>query len=186
MMSRLVTGPTEEPLSLDQAKLRSGVEWASGDSREALLREFIAAARAKVEVDTELSLLTQTRDIVVDNDGSGRLVLPAGSQPLQTVVSLSLVDAAGFITVVDPGAYSVDVFGRVLLTYRTTSALQLRVIAGWPTPADVPPLLLHAVGLLVAHYMTYGRDLLQVGQSLAITPLGYEDAISAYRPVTLA
>jgi hypothetical protein len=43
-----------------------------------------------------------------------------------------------------------------------------------------------AVGLLAAHYVTSGRDLAVVGTTAAAMPMGYADAIQAYRVESLA
>src|SRR5258705_9577128 len=62
-VSVLVTPPALEPLTLDQGKLRAGLDWVAGDPRDALMTGFIQAARSQVEQDTGLALLTQTRDV---------------------------------------------------------------------------------------------------------------------------
>jgi len=72
--STLVIAPTEEPLTLDEAKLRAGLDWVAGDPRDALMTGFIAAARAKVEHDTGLALLTQTRNVLVNASVNGPLI----------------------------------------------------------------------------------------------------------------
>ena len=55
--------PSDEVYTLDEAKLRAGFTWPSPDERDALMDSFIRAARAKVESDTGLALLTQTREV---------------------------------------------------------------------------------------------------------------------------
>jgi uncharacterized phiE125 gp8 family phage protein len=77
--SVLIDGPTEEPLTLDEAKLRAGLDWAPGDPRDALMTGFIAAARSLVEQRTGLALLTQTREITITTTD---LVMPIPWQAL--------------------------------------------------------------------------------------------------------
>ena len=61
----------------------------------------------------------------------------------------------------------------------------LKIIAGWPTPAEIPALLVHAVGLLATHYLTLGRDIIAVGTISTDLPFGYEHVISGFRPVRI-
>jgi hypothetical protein len=176
--SVLVEGPTEEPLTLDEAKQRAGLDWLAGDPRDAMLQDWIRAARAQVEHDTGLALLTQTRDIYFGAAIGPIVPLPSQAQPVQSIAPIDPA-RAGAVLPCSPWTA-----GAVQSAY-VSGAAAVRVIAGWPTPAALraeAPTLLHAVGLLVAHYATNGRDLMgdTVGQR-ALTPLGYADAIAPYQ-----
>lgn len=187
-----------EPLTLAEGKLRAGLDWVDGDARDALMLGFIATARSKVEQDTGLALLAQLRDVYLDALPGGPFSLPMLSRPLQAVVTMQSTDPAGLVATLDPAGYTVDlVSGRIglALGYAWPSDLRLlqpwviRIVAGRPSVAQLlaeAPLLVHAVGLLTAHYATVGRDLTPVGTIIATTPQGYEDAISSYTQVTLA
>jgi len=64
-----------------------------------------------------------------------------------------------------------------------SAAAVYRIVAGWPDAATLKaeaPLLVHAVGLLVAHYATFGRDLI-TAEGATVVPLGYSDAIQPHR-----
>jgi len=176
--SVLVEGPTEEPLTLDQAKLRAGFEWAPGDERDTLLRGFIKAARQKVEHDTGLALLTQTRDIFVAATSNGLVPLPWQAMPVQSLTAIE--GSVGFFTQ--------DLVQRALhFEEGATLAAMWRVVAGWPSPAVLEaeaPMLTQAVGLLTAHYATLGRDLALLGAAVPV-PHGYDACIDAYRVVWL-
>jgi len=195
-ISVLVTPPTIEPLTLTQGKLRAGLDWLVGDPRDDLMTGFIAAARSKVEQDTGLALLTQTRDVYFDRwpYGTVPLELPAQSTPLQSVTSVKSTDTAGAVNTLDPSTYLVDVAsGRIGLSasgvwptdLRPFQPIVIRIVAGWTSVALMPPLLVHAVGLLTAHYATLGRDLASLN-TISEVPQGYEDAVAPYRLVTLA
>lgn len=198
-VSVLVIPPTIEPLTIAEAKLRAGLDWADGDPRDALMTDFIAAARGTVEQRTGLALFTQTRDVLLDTfPADGQPVqLPALSMPLQSVESIGVIDAAGVTTTLDPASYIVDTAsGRIGLpwgyrwpqTTRRFQPIAIRLIAGWGSVAlftAAAPLLLHAVGLLVAHYATAGRDLTS-GTIITTTPQGFEEALGPYLPETLA
>ena len=172
--SVLVEGPTVEPLTLDEAKLRAGLDWTPGDPRDPLLEDFIRAARAQVEQDTGLALLTQTRDVYVLVPAAA---LPSQTQPTQSITPLLPTRA----TVARPWPYQP---GRLAVFDPAWDApASYRVVAGWPNPAALraeAPTLLHAVGLLVAHYATLGRDLARTEPTSPVVH-GYEDAIAAHR-----
>jgi hypothetical protein len=91
VFSVLVDPPTSEPLTLDEAKLRAGLDWPTGDPRDEMMNDFIAAARSKVEQDTGLALLTQTRDVYYDGSPlTAPLLRIAGqSWPVQSIVSVT-------------------------------------------------------------------------------------------------
>ena len=189
VVSALVVAPVEEPLTLDEAKLRAGLDWAPGDPRDALMKSFIAAARAQVELDTGLALLTQTRAITFSDAtwfaaDNGVVPLPMQSLPLQ-----SLTDPGG--NPVSPTTYRTG-YEQRLSILRFASGFQAgtwTAIVGWKTAADLAknaPLLLQAVGLLVGHMATAGRDLATVGTIVTPTPQGYRDCIDRYALVTLA
>jgi len=185
-----------EPLTLAEAKLRAGLDWVGGDPRDAMLTSFIAAARSKVEQDTGLALLTQTRDVYFDALAGQVIALPPQCTPLQAVIEIASTDRTGAVQPLAATSYVVDVAtGRVGLalgaawstgTLRPFQPFVMRIIAGYPSVAQLPPLLFFAVGLLAAHYLTAGRDVLQVGHIVATTPFGYEDAIAPYRLETVA
>jgi uncharacterized phiE125 gp8 family phage protein len=194
--SELVEGPTEEPLTLDQGKVRAGLDWPSGDPRDELMTGFIAAARAKVELDTGLALLKQTRRISVSMPTTGVVPMPAQALPL-----LSIVDewtgepvAAAVTGQVLPGRPRVvgpTLAPRVVLDASRNTVLvsegdwTFLIESGWPDAvalAAEAPLLLHAVGLMVAHMATMGRDVV-TADSVFEVPYGYEAAIAPYRLV---
>ncbi len=193
--SVIVTPPVLEPLTLAEAKLWAGFDWAAGDAREPLLSSAIVAARSKVEHDTGLALLTQTRDVYFDALPGSIVSLPAQSQPLQSVTTIKSTDSAGAVQTLAADQYHVDVAsGRVGLSLvgswpsdvRSFQPFVIRLVSGWTSVALLPPLLLRAVGLLTAHYATAGRDLVIVGTIVAEMPQGYEDCIAPYRLVSLA
>jgi len=154
----LVVPPMLEPLTVEQAKLRAGLTWAPGDPRDAQLESFIRAARERVERDTGVALLTQTRDVYLTHLVANA-DFPAPCRPLQSVAPIDSPD------VVYPWAY--------------------RLVVGHTSIGDIPPLLYFAVGLLTAHYATAARDAVVIGTIVAEMPLGYEDAIADYRRVSV-
>jgi hypothetical protein len=171
--SILLEPPAAEPLTREEAKLRAGLDWADGDPRDLLMDGFVKAARQKVEADTGLALLEQTRRVYISAVSGDVLPMPAQTIP---TVSITADDGSAPPEFVD-GAW----------TFPAGYIGTLTVVSGWPDPlalAAEAPLLVHAVGLLVAHMATLGRDLASSDEAFLI-PLGYEDAIQPYRLLRL-
>jgi uncharacterized phiE125 gp8 family phage protein len=179
--SVLIEPPTEEPITLEEAKLRAGLTWADGDPRDALMGDHIKAARAKVELDTGLALLTQTRDVYFSLDPmlfTGIVPLPGQCSPVQSIQDVTPAASSSATPWRPDRAFGMA--GRSVEAATPTGVY--RIVAGWPTAADLrahAPLLFQAVGLLTAHYATVGRDLAIPG-AIARTPAGYDEAIAPY------
>jgi uncharacterized phiE125 gp8 family phage protein len=155
------------------------------------MTQFIAAARAQVEQDTGLALLTQTREVTLVVPVSGGTVpLPPHCTPLQEITELTASPAIGSSArlVLDPRVHlQVGTSGSVtFLSWPADAGIAtLRVIAGWPDRAALlaeVPLLIQAVGLLTAHFATLGRDLAS-GTPATKVRMGYDEAIEPYRLV---
>lgn len=179
-----------EPLTLDEGKLRANLDWTVGDPRDALMLEFISAARQQVEQDTGIAVPEQTRDLYFDALPTGLIpwhALPPQTAPVVDVVALSWADAAGVITALAPADYTVTQTNdglTITVAAPPAEAVRwiLRVVSGFD---PIPPSLLHAVGLLTAHYATVGRDATIVGTIVAATPFGYLEAVRAFALVAL-
>jgi uncharacterized phiE125 gp8 family phage protein len=186
-----------EPLTLAQAKLRAGLDWADGDVRDALMTGFIASARAKVEKDTGVALLTQMYDVLFDELPGDVFDLPW--RPVQAVVSVKTVDTSGAVQTLDAVNYLLDpssavpVPARLSLSQTGTWPTDLRSFQPWAIRVVVghaslallqaaAPELVDAVGLLVAHAATAGRDRM----TEADLRDEYEEKIASYQLVTLA
>jgi uncharacterized phiE125 gp8 family phage protein len=176
--SVLVSGPTDEPLTLADGKLRAGLDWPAGDPRDDLMTGFIQSARSQVEHDTGLALLTQTRDITfADNPGSLWVPLPVQAWPVQSLIAPDgqVIRAAAF-----------DGSRRAVQLSVPTMTGTWRIVSGWPTVDALKaqaPLLVQAVGLLTAHYATFGRDTVSDARHLEAIPYGYDACIAPYQMV---
>jgi uncharacterized phiE125 gp8 family phage protein len=196
MRSELVVGdgaPTlVEPITLAQGKQRAGLNWVTGDDRDELMLGFIATARAKVEFDTGRALPTQQRDVYLDAMPRGwtPVELPSQSIPLQSVDRVTYIDSTGMPVIIDPVNYDVDlVSARIAVAMsgalwptnlRYLQPWVIRITCGYPT-GTIPPMLVHAVGLLVGHFATAGRDIAEIQRGVAIEmPFGYQSAIDPY------
>ena len=185
-VSTMLTPPTEEPITVAEAKLRAGLDWPTTDPREDLMKKFLATARRKVETDACLAFLTQERQIQYD---AVPAVLQLPVRPLQAV-SIGITYQDGSTTTLDPSAYLVDLAGGRIAFVTPPTNLRVfqpwtfTVTAGYEDVDDVPPELVHLVGILVAHYATLGRDLALVDEMFQV-PYGYDDLIAPWRPEVL-
>lgn len=115
MSRKLITAPAAEPILLADAKLHLKV---TGSSEDALISLMIAAAREECENEIRRALITQTWEKYLDNfpgdsaahwmswgsPGAIELFYP----PLQSVTSISYIDAAGASQVLASTEYTVD------------------------------------------------------------------------------
>lgn len=171
-MLNLVTPPTTEPVTVEQA-----VEHVRLDSDDELMliAGYIQAARDYVETRTRRALMAQTWDLVLDAWPGRCLYLP--KPPLQSVTSITYVDADGVTGTVDADSYSVAAGspGMVLLvgshtwpsvTLRQAAAVTVRFVAGYASREMVPAALRQAMLLLVAE-MYETRQITIVGTSVS-------------------
>jgi uncharacterized phiE125 gp8 family phage protein len=194
----LVTPPVIVPLTLEQGKQRAGLDWAPGDARDAMMTGWLATARHQVEEDTGIALFTQTWDVLLDAWPSS-FELPR--RPVQSVIVTSY-DSAGVVHTLDPSNYLIGpssvapVPTRLALSptgswptdLRTFQPWAVRFVAGFTTLEllqATAPGLIDAVGILVAHAATAGRDRFQgFGSQLALRD-EYEEKIAPYRLVVV-
>lgn len=181
----LATAPAVEPVSYTEAK-----QWLRlpDDTEEYLVTQLIRDARAKVEQDTGLRLITQAWDVCFDSFPDDAIYLPV--EPLLSVTSLKTTSAAGVQSTAAATVYQVDVASappRVYLAdgqswpsdLRAHQACVLRVSVGYGAAAsDVPGPLLNAIRQLLTIWYVAARQ----GQGV-LPPkwAGYDDAIAPYR-----
>jgi len=193
-VTRLVTPPTDEPLTVEELKLRASMAWPvtdPPDPRDAMLNDFIRAARSKVEQDTGLALLTQIHEVTFGDPYATLVPLPPQCVPVQSLADVTAEAARqvrwrGVSWDLMPGTARLSITGLNIV-----AGTVVRVTAGWP---DVPtlkteaPLLHQAVGLLATHYATLGRDMAITGAvaSINVVPEGYEALIAPHRLVWVA
>jgi uncharacterized phiE125 gp8 family phage protein len=183
------TAPTDEPLTLDEAKLRAGLDWAAGDPRDDLMADFISAARGYVEQRVNRALPTQAHQVFYDSSGvavGALLLIPRGSQPVVSVEGVTSFDATGQAQALDPAAYAVQ---RGAVQLLGPLPADVRALEGWRIDltcgsADLDPGLVQVIGLLTAHYATLGRDLASITPASDI-PHGFEETIAPFEPEVL-
>lgn len=155
----VVTGPTEEPVSLATVKdhLRHTITEEDG-----LLAGYILAARQYAENETRRAFVTQTCDYTIDcgwpckvRDGYWRTRIELPYAPVSSVTSISYVDGNGATQTLasdqyvlggnDSYAYIDPAYNIMWPTVRNqAAAITVRFIAGW-SAANVPDPLRTAI-----------------------------------------
>ena len=157
MSLSLITPPASEPLMLGEVKNDLRID---DDDNDAFLEGLIIVARDFVESATNRSLISQTWDFCGDRF-TAEIMLPKPS--LISVESISYVDTAGDVQLLDPSVYQVDavsVPGRVRPAYGqqwpTTrdqmNAVTIRFVSGYASRLLVPRGIKQAMVLLIGHY----------------------------------
>jgi len=157
MRLKLKTAPTVEPISLDEAKLHLKVDSAEDNT---LITALIKTARQLAERETKRAFITQTWEMYLDA-AAPEIEIP--KPPLQSVVSIKVIDSDGNITTVDTAIYDVDASqdspGRVKLAYgcawpthRNFTSFIVEFKGGYgDAAADVPEGLKQGILQLLSH-----------------------------------
>ena len=188
MSLTLVTGPSSEPITLEEAKAQLRLDT---DEDDALVVRLIKAARTWVEGQTKKALKAQTWDQTIDWQWPFKDSIPwitLEKNPVQSVTSITYVDgsspnptlaASDYIAVSrEHHSYITPAYGVTWPTLRyVPEAITVRFVAGY---SEVPEPLKHAIAMLVAHWYE-NREPVIVGTSAANIPLAVEAMISPYR-----
>ena len=188
MISYLLAGPAEEPVSLGEAKVFLRVDDALED---ALITTLIGAARLHVEGVTGQALLAQSWRVVLDIWPEDRTVrLPV--TPFISVTEITAYDEGGgahpvplaqFRSAPDRLLLPSAVGGMPLL--RERQGIEIDYVAGYGTePGDVPADLRQAMLVLVAYWYEH-RDAVIVAGSGAVVPTGFDRLVTQHRQVRL-
>lgn len=147
----LVSGPSSEPISLDEALTHLRID---GTDEYALIGDLIQGAREYVETFTRRALLSQTWDLKRDAFPCGPIWVPLPR--CQSIASISYIDTNGTTQTWSSALYTTDLPtgphagpGRIVPAYGETypstrsvpNAVTVRFVAGYGTEADVPALI---------------------------------------------
>lgn len=105
--SVLFTAPTDEPVSMTEAKAHCSVD---GTAVETVLTGYIQAAREQVEFDAEIRLVTQTRIQYLDYFPDGPIELR--DPPVASVSSITYTDQNGDTQTLSTSVYESDIYAR--------------------------------------------------------------------------
>lgn len=185
MSLTLVTGPTQEPVTIEEVKAQLRLD---EDADDELLRRLLVAARIWVEGQTHKALMTQTWDQYIDNGWPTRDGIPyirLEKNPVTSVTSVTYetgaspqptLAASRYIAVTrDHASYIAPAYGETWPDTRyVPNSVRVRFVAGY---SDVPEPLRHAILMLVAHWYE-NREV--IGDPRQV-PYAVEALISPYR-----
>jgi uncharacterized phiE125 gp8 family phage protein len=191
MPAILLSGPLDEPVTVDEAKAYLRVETADDDD---VIAALIAGARVHVEAQTRRALITQIWRLVRDAwPDDGRIaVLPA---PLRTLTAARVYRLDGSTQSIDPSDFVADtsrvpavlsfVSGAPPAPGRAVAGIELEIEVGYgDTEAVVPADMRHAIRLLVAHWYE-NRGLIATGGAAAMLPETVNALLAPYRVLSL-
>ena len=185
---KVINAPTEEPVTVAEAKDWMNVD--ADDKDNQISKVLIPMARKSVEDFTRRSLVTTTWDLFLDEfPVSGEIRIP--NAPLQSVTSISYVDADGNTQTWNASLYAVDTtsepariepaFGETFPTTRKQmNAVTVRFLAGYGLAVDVPSGLKAGVLATVTHWYDNPGPVV-VGASVAQLPFHVERLLWQFR-----
>lgn len=189
MPAFLLTAPAVEPLSLADAKTFLRVEH---DADDAIITSLVSAARNHVEALTRCALIAQTWRLVLDRWPDGGRIAPRIG-PLRALAAVRVFNAAGEASAIDPETFVIHRAAGVIAAPgwslpppgRSIAGIELDLDVGFGEAAsDVPPILLQAIRILVAHWYE-NRGLIAIGQTVAMMPASVNAMISSHRVLSL-
>lgn len=155
MSLRLVTPPTEYPITLEQAKAQCR---RLDNNEDDLLEEYIAEATDLIEQHTGLALMPQTWELVLD-DFSDTIKLPKG--PVRSITSVSYYDDDDVLQTVTNTNFALDNTSDPAWLVRASdfswpsvasgvNNVIIRLELGYADAESIPSLLIAAVKLAVS------------------------------------
>lgn len=186
MTLRLITAPTAQSVTLVEAKAHLRIVGADDDTQ---IGAMIIAATQAAEHATGRVLMQQAWEAGFDSFGAA---LALTRVPVQSVTSLTYIDASGALQTLSAGTYTLtqDDFGfaRIAPAYGTNwpalrgdvDGVKVRYVAGYATAADVPQSIKSWI-LLHCGSQYANRESEAVGSGSAIS-LAFADALlDSYR-----
>lgn len=178
---RLVVPPTEEPVTLEAAKVHLRVEH---DADDALISAQITAAREWAEGFTGLKVLEQTWDVLLQSCPPSFYRIPVG--PVRSVVSITYRTGDDIVATVPTDAYYLA--GEDLHLVPGASwpgaavSIVIRVMVGVATVDEVPRAIRQAILLVVGHWYA-NREAINIGNIVTPIPLAAESLLWLIRRV---
>jgi uncharacterized phiE125 gp8 family phage protein len=184
----LLTPPTTEPISVDEAKLHLREPY---DAQDTLIQSLIIAVREHVEFFTRRALAKQSWRLSIDEfPCNGRIRLPM--PPLSAVTSIKYTDLAGAEITLDPSQYVVDLAslpGKIDRAYNVAwpstrcqpNAVRIEFDCGYSdAPASIPEGLKAGMKLWLGH-LYENREAVNIGNITSELPLGVKALLWPYR-----
>lgn len=185
----LITPPSGEPVSLEEARLHLRID---SDDEDPLVAALIRAARDYVERQTGRALITQTWQFTQDRFPWYGEVIRLGRAPVQSVTFVKYLNSSGVLTTLASTEYIADITtygaGEIVLGYQKTwptiqdqrNAITVEFIAGYGSNATSVPPSLKAAILLVLGDLYANREAQVAGMTINENPT-VERLLNPYR-----
>ncbi len=163
--SVVTTPPQDEPITVDDLRMHSKIDDTTED---AWAMVAIAAARQRIEEETGLALMRQTRTAYLDRFPRGVIKLPA--PPLISIVSVKYIDTDGAQQTLSSSVYQSDnkrepgrfglAYGQSWPSTRTQmNAVEIAYLCGYGSaPDNVPELIRQAMLMIVGHWNEHREE----------------------------
>jgi uncharacterized phiE125 gp8 family phage protein len=188
MISYLLAGPAEEPVSLAEAKAFLRVDDTAEDG---LVATLVTAARLHVESVTGRAMIFQSWRVVLDAWRVERTIaLPVG--PVETITGVTAFDEDDEAHELGLEQFSVQA-GRLMLprdiagapALRAKLGLEIDYVAGHGEDAAAVPADLKQACLTLVGYWFEHRDAVIVAGAGSVVPAGFDRLVAPYRRVRL-
>ncbi len=179
------------PVEAFKAHLRLGTGFAEDSLQEDVLRGFLRAAIAAIEARTSKVLIERAFSLEL-NGWQNALGQSIPVAPVQSIISVAILDRLGQATPLDEDSYWVEQDthdprlkpkGMLLPALPQAGSVRIEFIAGYAVDfAGVPADLAQAVLMLAAHYYEFRND---TALSSGCMPFGVSSLIERYRSLRL-
>lgn len=155
----LVTAPTQEPITLAEAKAQARI---TDDNSNSVLTSYIKTAREEAEQHMGRGLFTQTWKLLLDGFASVIPLPMAG--PLQSVTHVKYYDTSGVLQTLATSYYDTDLVsmpGAVVLkpdqswpsvqSEKRNGAVEIQYVVGYATVSSIPERIKQGIRM----YVTY-------------------------------
>jgi len=188
-MSNIVTPPSEEPITLEEVRDHLRID---STDQDATMTGYLVAARVLAELWCRRAFITQTRDLWLEAwPCADRIEIP--SPPLQSVTWVKYYDTANAANTMSTSDYLVNSYqepGQVVLAYgkswpsatlRPGPAINVRYVAGYGTPSQVPAIYKQAILLIVGHFFENREEVSPANVRLQQMPLAARTLLTVDR-----
>jgi uncharacterized phiE125 gp8 family phage protein len=205
---KLITAPTDEPLSLAQAKAHLRVD---GTAEDDLIHALIEAARARAEDETHRALITQTWEYTRDwleepgTTPTSPTALSLPLPPLQQVTQFAYYDSTNALAYLHDEVGSPTVTGNLIVDTHSSpariaplagavwpatgsqiNAVTVRFVAGYGNNGDAVPTPIKQAMLLMLGLWFESREAAVIGTISSELPLGAKWLLEPYRVMVFA
>jgi uncharacterized phiE125 gp8 family phage protein len=178
----LVTAPSVEPITLEEAKLFLRVD---NDVEDTLINSLIASARVFVESETWRSLCTQTWKLSMDTT-EVKTFVGLTKSPIQSITHIKYFDINGVQQTLSTGGFQSDLlneparikFESIPQMKEMMNAMEIQFVCGYGVAASVPEGIKQAMKLLIGHWYEHRESV--ATNNLSEMPMAVKSLLAPY------